>query len=66
MHTEIYCETLENLDKVKAIRAIHQALLQLVAIENTSTSSGNDYDNMPAILALRELMADAGHIAFVK
>lgn len=62
MHTEIYCETLENLDKVKAIRAIHQALLQLVAIETGS----DDVDNFPAMLALRELMADAGHIAFVK
>ena len=62
MHTEMYCETLDALDPVKAIRAIHQAYLQLAALSNSVDLDG--YDNRPALDALAECLADAGHPGF--
>ena len=32
MHTELYCTTLDELDPVQAIRAIHEAWAQLAAV----------------------------------
>lgn len=63
MHTEIYCQTLEDLPKEKAIRAIHQAWLQLNATNNQARREG--YDNAPAIEALGECLKAAGHVGFV-
>lgn len=56
-HTELYCESLDDLDKMEAIRAIHQAWIQLQAQVSPS------YDNAPAIEALRRCLAAAGHPA---
>ena len=64
MHTETYCKTLAALDPVKAIRAIHQAYLQLAALSR-SVDCG-DYDNRPALDALADCLADAGHPGFTK
>lgn len=58
MHTENYCDSLERLDPVAAIRAVHQAWLQMRAL----TSCGH-YDNAPAIEALRACLEQAGHPA---
>lgn len=58
MHTEKYCDNLERLDPVAAIRAIHQAWLQMRALPQTG-----HYDNGPAIEALRACLAQAGHPA---
>ena len=59
MHTERYCETLDHLSRIEAIRAIHQAHLQLGAI-NANCKCG-DYDNTPALAALAQCMKAAGH-----
>lgn len=60
-HTELYCPTLDRLDRVKAIRAIQQAYLQLAAL-HAYTDTGS-YDNQPAMNALLECLRDAGHPA---
>lgn len=66
MHTEIYCEKLDNMDNVKAIRAIHQAWLQLQALGETVDGEDCTYNNAPVIAALAEVLADAGHVGFSK
>jgi hypothetical protein len=62
MHTEIYCTSLESLDKIKAIRAIHQAYLHLRAVRFTA---GN-FEGCPTELALCDCLKDAGHPGFAK
>lgn len=64
MHTELYCPNLGALDSTKAIRAIHQALLQLSAIGARVEVGGTTYDNAPSIAALEACMVQAGHIGF--
>lgn len=64
MHSEIYCTNLDNIDKVKAIRAVQEAFLQLSAIGERVEVDGMEYDNAPALEALREVLIDAGHIGF--
>lgn len=66
MHTEIYCRNLEALDNVKAIRAIHEAFLQLSALGERVDGEDCTYDNAPAIKALADVLADVGHIGFSK
>lgn len=61
MHTERYCGSLGALDRVKAIRAIQQAFLQLRALQGFVEDDG--FDNAPALAALRQCLADAGHPA---
>lgn len=60
-YTEKVCASLERLDRAKAIRAIHEALLQLEAGEKLGFDC---LDNSTAIAALRECMRDAGHIGY--
>lgn len=60
MTTEQHCATLDRLDPVAAIRAIHEALNQLTAIE----SGLENADNTAAIAALSECMGQAGHVGF--
>lgn len=64
MHSEIYCTNLDNLDKVKAIRAVQEAYLQLSAMGNYAEVDGVMYDNTPALGALLDVLKDAGHIGF--
>lgn len=64
MHTEIYCENLDKVNRVKAIRAIQQAYLQLRAIGERVEVDGIVFDNSPVIATLGEVLADAGHIGF--
>lgn len=64
MHTELYCPTLSGLDRIKAIRAIHQAWLQLHAIGVRVEVGGTTYDNAPSLKALEACMAEAGHVGF--
>jgi len=68
MHTETVCTTLPNLNPVKAIRAIHQAYLQLVALNEASIGqpATGHFDNQPSIKALAECLHDAGHPAFAE
>ena len=61
MHTETYCATLQDLDPVAAIRAIHEAYLQLKAM--TANCDVAPYDAGPALEALKECLAQAGHPA---
>lgn len=63
MQTERYCDTLEKLDKEKAIRAIHMAHLQLAYLQANTDEIG--VDNGPALSALVECLRDAGHWGFV-
>lgn len=58
MHTERYCKTLDNLDRVKAIRAIHEAHLQLCAAKSGRVEN---LDHTPALESLWECLSDAGH-----
>lgn len=62
MHTEEFCKSLDALDLETAIRAVHQALLQLTALDNNVDC--DCYDNAPAIAALEACMKTAGHIGF--
>ena len=62
MDTERYCLTLDNLDRGQAIRAIHQALLQLAATMPAALAEG--FDNVPAIQSLVQCMKDAGHMGY--
>lgn len=62
MQTETYCCTLSALDPVKAIRAIHQALIQLSALD--SSVDCQHFDNGPALADLRDCMKQAGHMGF--
>lgn len=62
MHTELYCVNLNNLNPVKAIRAIQQAHLQLTALNVDC----EHYDNAPALAALADCLSQAGHIGFIK
>ena len=62
MHTEAYCATLERLDPVTAIRAIHHAFLQLSAL--TANVDCLHYDNAPALEGLAVVLRDAGHPGF--
>ena len=63
MHTELYCPKLGDLDVNQAIRAIHQAALQLAATADAAAAEG--YDNAPAIEALSACLARAGHPGYV-
>lgn len=62
MDTERYCETLEKVDRRDAIRAIHQAWLQLSALNNNVDCE--HFDNEPALSALAEVLRVAGHPGF--
>ena len=63
MDTERYCTTLENINPTSAIRAIHQAYLQIAALD-TNVDCG-EFDNAPALKALADVLKDAGHPGFV-
>lgn len=60
MHTERYCPRLESLDPVKAIRAIHEAHLQLSAVNSGRYEPGL-LDNAPALESLCGILASVGH-----
>jgi hypothetical protein len=60
MRTEMYCRTLGALDKVEAIRAIHQAFIQLSAFE----AGVERLDNGPCLEQLSECLKAAGHLGF--
>lgn len=62
MHTETACLSLDALDRVQAIRAIHQAYLQLAATMPAADAEG--FDNAPAARALAACLKAAGHIGF--
>ena len=62
MHTEMYCPKLDALDHVAAIRAIHQAYLQLIATR--FAASEESFDNGPAIAACAKVLRDCGHPGF--
>jgi S-methylmethionine-dependent homocysteine/selenocysteine methylase len=62
MHTELYCDKLADVDPVKAIRAVHQAYLQLNATKDVALTES--YDNKPSIAALSSILKTAGHPGF--
>ncbi len=63
MHTEKYCDTIDSLHRAQAIRAIHQAWLQLRALTNSVDC--DCYDNRPTMAALADCLRAAGHPGFV-
>lgn len=62
MHTEIYCTRLGDLDVGQAIRAIHEAYLQLAATAGAAKAEG--FDNIPACQSLVACLQAAGHQGF--
>jgi hypothetical protein len=61
MHTETACSNLAQLDRVRAVRAIHLSLLHI----NAGEKMGFDcLDNAGLKRALTECLAQAGHVAF--
>ena len=60
-HADIYCKTLEELDRKAAINAIYQCRNQLRAMGNRVEIGGTTYDNGPAIQALTDCLRDAGY-----
>lgn len=63
MDTERYCCTLDKLDPAEAIRAIHNAWLQLSALN--ANVDCEHYDNAPALRQLAGALRVAGHPGFV-
>ena len=63
MYTEKFCPTLDRLDPVEAIRAIHRAWLQLRAIGLRAEVDGTTYDNALALHDLQACLRVAGHPA---
>lgn len=61
MTTERYCATLESLDRVKAVQAIHAALLQINALDSIDADS-LDFEGVKD--RLRECLSDVGHMGF--
>ena len=62
MHTEDHCLNLGDLNVTDAVRAIHQAYLQLSAMaENLDVTP---YDPHPALASLRSCLQQAGHVGF--
>ena len=61
MNTEQYCKSLDELDKVSAIRAIHEAYLTLSAIRHGIENV--DFESVMTPLAKN--LRDAGHIGFI-
>lgn len=61
MDTERYCTSLDKLDRVQAIRAIHEAFLQLAALGDCSP-----YDNAPAMRSMADCLIAAGHMGFTE
>ena len=60
--TEKVCQSLDDLDKVAAIRAIHEALLHLQA----GRLHGFDcLDDRDVLANLQACMKQAGHIGYV-
>lgn len=64
MDTEKYCNNLESLDKKEAIKAIHEAYLQLNALGKLVNIDGLTYDNKSVLINLQKCLAKAGHIGF--
>ena len=64
MHTDLYCDSLDSLDRATAVRAIHEAWLQLAAIGHRAEIGGTTFDNVPALHALANCLHEAGHIGF--
>ena len=62
MHTERYCTRLPALDPVQAIRAIHEAYLQLAATAGAASTEG--FDNVPACQSLVACLKAAGHMGY--
>jgi len=61
MHSEIYCRDLPALDRIAAIRAIHEAWLQIGA----GRRIGFDCLDLEGTTAhLAACLAQAGHVAF--
>ena len=60
-HTEKVCQSLDDLDKAGAIRAIHEALLHLEA----GRIHGFDcLDDRDVLENLRACMKQAGHLGY--
>ena len=64
MHTEMYCDSLDNLDRAKAVRAIHEAWLQLSRMGHRPEIDGTTFDNALVLHALATCLHDAGHMNF--
>lgn len=61
MYTEAHCATLQDLEPAAAVRAIHEAYLQLRA--TASNCDVAPYDAGPALSSLKACLAQAGHPA---
>jgi hypothetical protein len=61
MQTEQYCDTLESLSRTDAVRAIHEAWLQLTAAQRGHI---DNLDHAPALESLAQCLATAGHVGF--
>src|SRR3954468_18623390 len=59
MVTEIYCHTLDQLDRVRAIRAVHEAALHLRELYLPQ-----DRGSIPVLANLYACLAEAGHPQF--
>lgn len=59
-HADTFCTRLEVLDPAQAIRAIHEALMQL----NAAKAGVESLDHAGAIQSLSACLNQAGHIGF--
>ena len=65
MHTEMYCSDLAALDPLAAIRAIHQAHLQLAEMGLRPEIDGTTFDNASTLTALWDCLKSVGYAGAV-
>ena len=61
MHTEKFCNSVANIDPIKAVRAIHLSLLHINAGEELGFEC---LDSAELKRALTECLTQGGHVAF--
>ncbi len=67
MDTDTYCKSLNKLNKKEAIKVIHEAYLQLKAIEEADNMGDRIcFDNKPVLKRLEMCLEKSGHIGFTK
>ena len=60
-HADIFCKTLDRLDRAEAVRALHQALMQF----NALATGTENVDNKPIVAEITRLLKVAGHLGLV-
>ncbi len=63
-HASLYCKTMRRVCKAELINALHQAAMQLAAIDKHETLTL--VDNRPTQAEIERIMIKAGHLGYAK